>query len=118
MNTPGLVLVVILLSLTACSKKEAAAAKRTNEGVSSSPLTAPVDYLGAVAKAKRISEKTIDSASLNQAIQLFYAQEDRWPRDLNELVSSHYIAAIPSPPAGARWAYNPQNGQIKAVRQP
>ncbi len=103
---------------TGCSKQEKTTAKSPNDGPSGNPITAPVDYLGAVAKGKRVSEKVIDSASINQAIQLFYTQEDRFPKDLNELVAKHYIASVPSAPPGARWAYNPQTGEFKAVRQP
>ena len=103
------------LGLSGCSKKETAQVKTTNESASGNPLTAPVDYLGAVAKAKKFSEKTVDTASINQAVQLFYAQEDRFPKDLNELVAKHYIGALPQAPAGQRWAYNPQTGELKAV---
>ena len=118
MSTSRLLLLSAALFLAGCSKKEATAAKPTNESASGNPLTAPVDYLGAVAKAKHYSEKTIDMTSINQAIQLFYAQEDRFPKDLNELVSKHYIAGLPPAPAGFRWAYNPQTGEIRGVHQP
>jgi hypothetical protein len=106
------------LLLAGCSKQESTAAKTTNQSASGNPITAPVDYLGAVAKAKHFSEKTIDTTSLNQAIQLFYAQEDRFPKDLNELAAKRYIGAVPPAPAGTVWAYNPQTGELKAVRHP
>lgn len=106
------------LLLTGCSRKqEAAGAAKTNEAASGNPITAPVDYLGAVAKAKHLSEKTVDTASLNQAIQLFYAQEDRFPKQLDELVTKHYLGAIPSAPAGMKWMYNPQTGDLKMAKQ-
>jgi hypothetical protein len=105
------------LLLAGCSKQASTAVKKTNDFSSGNPITAPVDYLGAVAKAKHVSEKTIDLTSVNHAIQLFYAQEDRFPNDLNELAAKHYIAAVPPAPPGTRWAYNPQTGEIKAVRQ-
>ena len=108
---------LLVLVLAGCSKPETTATA-TNQSASGNPLTAPVDYLGAVAKAKKFSEKTIDVTSINQAIQLFYAQEDRFPQDLNELVSKHYIAAIPAAPTGIQWAYNRQTGEIKAVQKP
>lgn len=117
MNVSGLMAIMTALCLAGCSKKDGATAQATNEPASGNPLTAPVDYLGAVAKAKRVAEKTVDSAALAQAVQLFYTQEDRFPRDLNELVAQHYIAAVPTAPAGTRWAYNPQTGEIKAVAQ-
>jgi hypothetical protein len=116
--SPLLVLGLVLL-LTGCSRQESTAAKKTTNAAvaTGNPITAPVDYLGAVAQAKHFSEKAIDTASLNQAIQMFYAQEDRFPNNLNELVAKHYIGSLPPAPPGAQWAYNPQTGEIKAVRQ-
>ena len=79
------------------------------------PLTAPVDYLGAAGKAKRAAEKTVDTVGLNQAIQLFQAQEGRLPKTLDELVSKRYVSSIPAPPAGMKYDYNPQTGQLRVV---
>src|SRR5215471_18600893 len=101
MNKFPVLLQVMSLLLAGCSKKqETAAAPKTNDASSGNPLTAPVDYLGAVARGKKISEKTINSTSLSKAIELFYAQEDRFPNDLNELVTKHYIGSIPPPAPG------------------
>ena len=102
--------------LVGCSKKDSTGTNSTNQTASGNPITAPVDYLGAVAKAKHYSEKTIDTASVNQAIQLFYAQEDRFPKDLNELAAKHYIQSVPAAPPGLHWAYNPKTGELKAVQ--
>ncbi len=110
-------LTIAALLLTGCKKEAATTPAKTNETASGNPITAPVDYLGAVAKAKKFSEKTIDTTSLNQAIQLFYANEDHFPKDLNEVVAKHYVSAIPTPPQGMRWDYNPKTGEIKMVPQ-
>ncbi len=112
--SPCLVLAISFgVGLAGCSKRqESAAAKQTNQSASGNPITAPVDYLGAIAKAKKFSERTIDVTSIKQAIQLFYAQEDRFPKDLNELVAKHYI---PSVPPG--YQYNPQTGELSVSRQ-
>lgn len=118
MKTPVLLACCVLVVAAGCSKPETATTKSTNSASSGNPITAPVDYLGAVAKAKHVSEKVIDTTSINQSIQLFYAQEDRFPKDLNELVSKRYLPSLPAAPPGTRWAYNPQTGEIKAVRQP
>src|ERR1051325_9779172 len=80
---------------------------------SGNPLTAPVDYLGAAAKARNTATRVTESASLTQAIQLFYAQEERYPKDLNELVTKRYIGALPTPPPGKKFQYNPSNGELK-----
>ena len=43
-----------------------------------------------MAKAKKTSVKVADIASVNQAIQMFKTEEDRYPKDLNELISKGY----------------------------
>jgi hypothetical protein len=83
----------------------------------SSPLTAPVDYLGAIGKGQQTAVKTVDTASLNQAIQLFQVEEGRYPKDLNELVEKKYIPKAPAPPYGMKIVYEPTTGQVKIVRQ-
>jgi hypothetical protein len=111
--------VLVVAFLMGCSKQENTTAKKDPApGSSGNPITAPVDYLGAVAKAGHHSEKVIDTTSINQAIQLFYAQEDRFPKDLNELVAKHYIGGMPPAPSGMGWSYNPQTGELKAVPRP
>lgn len=106
----------VLWGAAGCGKKGAEPkAAATNAPTGGNPLTAPVDYLGAAAQAKRVSEKTVDLAALRQAIQLFYAQEDRFPRDLQELVNEKYLGALPPPPAGMQFKYNPANGEVSLV---
>ena len=119
MKTPLLWLTTIALGMAGCSKQpDSSRTVATNtSGNAGNPFTAPVDYIGAVAKAKRVAERTVDVASVNQAIQLFNAQEDRFPQDLNELVSKRYLPSVPPAPQGMRWLYNPANGELKAVRQ-
>ena len=48
--------------------------KSTSTG---NPLTAPVDYIGAVGKAKKVSEKRVNLANIQNAIKQFHAVEDR-----------------------------------------
>lgn len=44
----------------------------------------------------------IASAELTSAIQKFNAMEDRFPRDLNEVLQQHYLQASPAAPMGMR----------------
>jgi hypothetical protein len=111
-------LLVVLFFLTACGRKDsAAAAKPTNTTTSGNPLTAPVDYLGAVNQAKKHSVKTVDLASVSKAIQMFRTEEDRYPKDLNELVKEGYLPALPKLPTGMKYQYDPNTGQVKSVPQ-
>jgi hypothetical protein len=109
---------VSLVLLAACAKKEEAKQQNllTNNS-SGNPLTAPVDYLGAVNQARKTAIKTIDQAGLNNAIQQFYVAEERFPKDLNELAQKRYIQAVPEPPPGSRFEYNAASGELKIIRQ-
>ena len=57
----------------------------------------PADYLGALVRAKKTADKTIDVSYLNQALQLFNTQEGHYPKTLEEL-TPNYVAKIPEPP--------------------
>ena len=113
----NVMLPAILVLAAGCAKKEEPAAKNLTNNSSGNPLTAPVDYLGAVNKARKSAIKTLDQAGLNNAIQQFYVVEERFPKDLNELAQKKYIGAVPEPPPGSRFVYNPANGDLKIVRQ-
>ncbi len=104
-------------SISASPTNPPTPAATNNSSAIGNPLTAPVDYLGAVSKAKRFAEKTVDLVSLNRTIQLFEAQEDRFPKDLNELVTLRYLPVLPAPPPGMKLTYNPANGRVNLIRQ-
>jgi hypothetical protein len=123
MKANPFLILAIAFGFTACGGKEPTpsakpANQQTNPTATGNPLTAPVDYLGAVGKAKRVAEKTVDTASLNRTIQLFYAQEDRYPKDLNELVANRYLPSLPTAPYGTKIIYNPEKGEVRIVKQP
>jgi PBP1b-binding outer membrane lipoprotein LpoB len=80
------------------------------------PITAPVDYIGAVGQAQKYAVKQIDLAYLNQAIQLFNTQEGRLPKDLNELVPN-YVGKIPEAPYGSKIVYDASSGTVTVVKQ-
>ena len=106
---------ILLLSLSGvllagCDNKQSS----TQGG---NPLTAPVDYLDASAKAKISAEKTVDVVSVNQAIQMFGADEGRYPADLNELVTKGYLRKIPEPPFGTQLVYDAAKGEVKVVKK-
>jgi hypothetical protein len=110
----------MVLVLSGCGKKDAApaVAKATNPPTTSgNPLTASVDYLGAVGKAQKLATKTADLTSLTQAIRQFHAGEDRFPNDLNELVREGYLPRLPAAPPGTRLEYNPARGEVRWVKQ-
>jgi len=108
------------LWLTGCGKSDssqpAAATNAATKYDSGNPLTAPADYLGAVVDAKKHSEKVVDVAYLNQAIQLFNVQEGRLPKNLDELVPN-YVSKLPPTPFGTKLAYDATAGTVKVVKE-
>ena len=118
------VLAALAVGLAGCGQKSEPPSQptsptaTTNASTVGNPVTAPVDYLGAVGKAKKVSEATIDTVSLNQAVQLFNAQEGRYPKDLNELVTEQYLPRIPDAPYGMKLSYDPVKGEVRVVKAP
>ena len=100
-----------------CGDNSKKSASGTNTATGGSLITAPVDYLDAAAKAKQKAVKTVDTTSLDKAIQLFNVEKGRNPKDLNELVSEKYISQIPAPPYGSRIDYDPKSGSVSVVKQ-
>ena len=76
------------------------------------PLLAPVNYVGAVGKAKKTSEKRLNLANVQNAIKQFHAVEGRYPKSLGELVKEGYYSKLPAAPRGMRYVYNPKTGQV------
>ena len=79
--------------------------------------TAPVDYLATAGKAEQKMEKNIDTAAINKAIELFGAQEGRYPTDLNELVTKKYLGKLPVPPYGTKLQYDAKAGKVSVVKE-
>jgi hypothetical protein len=106
-------------ALVGCGQKDQSAATPSTNAPAAggNPVTAPVDYLGSIAKAKKSAEKTVDTVSLNKAIQLFSASEGRYPKDLNELVTAKYLPRVPDAPYGMKIVYDAATGEARVVPQ-
>lgn len=122
MKTALFLCLAISAFVTGCgdgsSSTPASSSPQTNASSSQgSVLTAPVDYLGALAKAKQSAVKTVDLATVNQAIRTFQVEQSRLPKDLNELVQEGYLARIPAAPYGTKLVYDPATGEAKVVKQ-
>ena len=74
-------------------------------------------YLGTLVKGQQTAVKGIDTAALNQEVQLFNVQEGRNPKDLNELVTKNYIGKLPDPPVGMKINYDATAGKVTVVPQ-
>jgi surface antigen len=106
MKKPFYFTMLAALFLTGCGDK--------NSG-GGSPVTAPVDYLNAAGNAQKKALKTVDVASLNQAVAAFNATEGRNPKDLNELIETKYIGKLPDAPYGSKIVYDASTGKVSVV---
>jgi hypothetical protein len=104
------------LVLVGCGDSGDKTAQTTNSP-SGGVLTAPADYVGALGNAKLKATKTAETATLDQAIQMFGGEKGRNPKDLNELVTEKYIPRIPDAPYGMKFDYDAAEGKVKVVPQ-
>lgn len=111
--TAGIAMACLLFS-AGCDNKNKTP-KASQDSSSGNPLNAPADYLGAMNKAQKSAVKTTGTVGLDQAIKAFFAEEGRYPKDLNELRSKGIT--VPEPPTGMKWNYDSATGGIKAVPQ-
>ena len=99
-----------LLWLTGCNDSAGPQKKGKSSGDPSG------DYLNNLATAQQRALKTVDTATVNKAVERFYVQEGRFPKDLLELVELSYLARLPELPAGAHWDYDTNSGVVSIVQ--
>ena len=111
-------LIAFTALLAGCDSSSSSSGKSTNTSSSgTAPAEAPAGYLGALGKAQQNAVKTVDTTSVNQAIQLFNVDQGRNPKDLNELVEKKYLPMVPAAPAGSKLVYDANAGTVKVVKQ-
>ena len=112
MKTSIMILLAAVVLLGAgCGDDAKKAVKAVDDTVS-----APVNYIGASVQAEKHAQKVIDVSYLNQAIQLFNAQEGRLPKTLDELVPN-YVGKLPETPFGYKLAYDAAAGTVSVVKE-
>ena len=117
-NASTLLTVLTAVFLTGCGdNSQTASTSSTNAASSGNPVTAPVDYLNSMAKGQQNAVKTLDTTSLDKAIQMFGVDHGRNPKDLNELVQQKYIPKIPDPPYGTKLVYDANSGTVTVQKQ-
>lgn len=119
MKTTFCLCAIVALLLAGCGQdSNRPAGSATNAaGSSGGVLTAPVDYLRAAGNAQKSAIKTVDTASLNKAIQMFNVEKGRNPKDLNELVQEKFYPQIPPAPAGMKLVYDSASGTVSVAPQ-
>jgi hypothetical protein len=114
-NFCGLILLAGALGGGGCGKEQTPPAPAAPAQSASQPNHD--GYLGTLVRGQQVAVKGIDTASLNQEIQLFNVQEGRLPKDLNELVTKQYLPKLPDAPAGMKLNYDPVQGKVTVVPQ-
>jgi hypothetical protein len=89
----------------------------TNRPSDGNPLNAPAGYVAALGKGQKDAVGTIDTTSINKAIELFNVDQGRNPKDLNELVEKKYLPKIPAAPFGMKLVYDANSGKVSVVKQ-
>ena len=119
MKTTFCIAAAVAMLLLGCGQdsNKPASGSTNASGSSGSVLTAPVDYLRAAGNAQKSAIKTVDTASLNRAIQMFNVEKWRNPKDLNELVQEKFIPQIPPAPAGMKLVYDADSGKVSVAPQ-
>lgn len=110
-------LLAAAIAVASCSQKSDTTAGSTNTASSGNPMNAPADYLGALAKGQQQAVKTVDTASIDRAIQMFNVEKGRNPKDLDELVQEKYMPKIPAAPNGMKLVYDPNAGTVRVEKQ-
>lgn len=127
MKTPLLLCVAALAAFASgcgnqsseTSQTTSATSAKTNVPPKSSltPVNAPSSYAGALGRAQTLAAKTADLSSVTEAIRMFHVEKGRFPKTLNELVQDKYLPRLPAAPAGTKYSYDPNTGQVKVVAQ-
>lgn len=110
---------IALLASAGCKDNSTPASSGSSSSSSSSgnPITAPVDYLGAVNNAQKSANNTLSLVGLKQAVQAYQAQEGKLPKDLQDLVKAQVIPKLPDAPRGMKFSYDAASGDVKVVPQ-
>ena len=109
------ILGISCIALTGCGRSSNQVSRPAAE--TNNPLAAPLDYIGGVGSSENLAARAVAVASVNQAIQIFRAQEDRYPKDLNELVTEDLLPELPRLPKGVQLLYDPVRGEAKISKQ-
>jgi hypothetical protein len=118
MKLPVYIFALGAMLLAGCgNNNQSKPAQGTNAAAGGNPLDTGGGYVGALGRAQNNAVKTIDTTSLDEAVQMFNVQEGRLPKDLNELVEKKLIGKIPPAPFGMKLDYDPSTGKVSVVKQ-
>ena len=106
-----LTLVVSALTFSGCGEEKPEESSES-AGTGGSVVSAPVDYLGAVANAKKSSEGKLALAQLQQAIQYYQIENGKFPESLEALLASDHLTRMPKVPYKTKFVYDSKSGKV------
>jgi hypothetical protein len=97
--------IVVAMSVAGCSKHAQPATPGTDATANAPTNSSP----------QPVQTQLKGLAGLKQAIQTFNTTEGHFPKSLDELAPK-YIAQVPPPPGGYKFAYNAATGELRLAR--
>lgn len=76
-------------------------------------MTAPVDYIAATIRAGEQAKGTVETATIQKAIDAFQEGEGRLPESLEEVAQKSYLNPMPKPPVGKKFTYDAATGKVQ-----
>ena len=111
MKAASLIILPVVVLLLGCNDATQPGQK-SSDSSDSSIASAPADYVKSAAQSQNKAIKTIDLTAINKAIELFYVQEGRFPKKLEELEDKGLMRALPLPPPGMKLNYDTNSGVV------
>ncbi|MHB8896533.1 MAG: hypothetical protein ACYC99_15325 [Candidatus Geothermincolia bacterium] len=80
----------------------------------------PTGVSQVVEQGKKLEQQALDAATtanlrmIDAAIQVYYAENEKWPTDINQLAQS-FGGKVPSDPSGKTYYIQMVNGEAKAA---
>lgn len=112
----SLLAVALLAGLTACRKRQPTGPPPPAETTSPAAPAQKLATGHVVPTTLKEFESSVVLADLNKNLQIFLAQKQRLPADLNELARDSGMP-IPKPPTGTKLVIDPKAKAVKVVPQ-
>ncbi len=112
----------LVVALVGCSKSNepsqpatASAPTPANTNQPQSAGQALEQYGHTLATAKTTAQRKVDTITVDRAIQAFQADRGQNPQSLDELIKEGFLPKLPELPAGMKYNYDPQKGEVTVV---
>ena len=105
------------LVLTGCGNNSSNSPQPTNAAPAAQTPAAGGNYGSSLANAQNQAVSVLGQTSIQEAIRNFNISEGRYPKNLDELVSTRFLSQIPPAPRGKKYDYNAATGEIKLADQ-